>query len=263
MRHVDVLEEQDSLRGPFLGSLFVHLGVFGAIAAATVVPFLNKAEPWGDPNAMGGSAVSISAVKSIPMPGRTGPIQRVANDTKSQVPAPPKPEPKRHVAKEDPTAIALKSKRATEREKPRVTPAGSAAQKQEYASNQLTSREGAAASSPIFAPAPGSGGVGVGTGAPFGSMFGAYASLVRDRVAQRWRTDQVDSRLNTLPAAIVTFEIMRNGQVKNVRVIQSSGNRALDYSAERAVFEASPFQPLPVQYSGNTATVEFLFKLQR
>lgn len=262
MRHVDVLEEQDSLRSPFLGSLFLHLGVCGVIALATVTQ-LGKQEPWGDPNAMGGSAVSISPVKSIPMPGRTGPIQRVANDTKSQVPAPPKPEPKKQAVKDDPTAIALKSKRATERDKPRVTPAGHSAQQREYSSNQLTSREGAAASSPIFAPAPGSGGVGVGTGAPFGSMFGAYASLVRDRVAQRWRTDQVDSRLSTLPAALVTFEIVRSGQVRNVRVIQSSGNRALDYSAERAIFEASPFQPLPAQYSGSSATVEFLFKLQR
>lgn len=263
MRHVDILDERDSLKNSIFGSVVLHAGVFGLIALGTYLQFNKRSVQWGDPNAMGGNAVSVSAVKSIPMPKRTGPVNRVANDTESQVPAPPKPEPKKAAPAPDPTAISLKSKRAVEREKPRPTTTGRAAQNREYASNQLTSRTGAAASSPIFAQAPGAGGVGVGTGAPFGSMFGAYAALVRDRVAQHWRTDQVDSRLKTLPAAIVTFEIQRNGSVRNIRVVQSSGNRSLDYSAERAITEASPFQPLPMQYSGSSATVEFYFQLQR
>ena len=260
MRHVDILDERDSLRNSFFGALTLHVATFAfiTIAAAT---HLGQREPWGDPNSLGGGAVGITPVKSIPVPGRTGPIQRVANDTKSQVPAPPKPEPKKAAAKQEPDAIALKSSRA--QKEPRRAQQGRAAQKQEYTPNQLTSAEGAAASSPLYAQAPGAGGVGVGAGAPFGARFGAYANLVRDRVAQRWRTDQVDSRLRTLPPAIVIFEIMRNGQVRNIRVIQSSGNRALDYSAERAITEASPFEPLPMAYGGDSATIEFWFQLQR
>ena len=106
-------------------------------------------------------------------------------------------------------------------------------------------------------------GVGVGSGAPFGNIFGAYAMLVRDRVAQKWHTDQLDARIRTLPTAIVTFEIQRNGQVRNVRVAQSSGNVVLDYSAQRAVAEASPFDALPAAYSGSSATIEFWFTLKR
>ncbi len=75
--------------------------------------------------------------------------------------------------------------------------------------------------------------------------------------------DQVDARLRTLPPAIVTFEIMRNGEIRNVRVVQSSGNRALDYSAERAVLQAGPFEPLPAAYGGSSASIEFWFQLQR
>ena len=73
----------------------------------------------------------------------------------------------------------------------------------------------------------------------------------------------MDARLRTLPPAIVTFEILRNGQVQNVRVVQSSGNRALDYSAERAVLQAGPFEPLPAAYGGSSASIEFWFQLQR
>jgi protein TonB len=185
----------------------------------------------------------------------------LANDTQSQVPTPPKAEPKKPSRREDPDAIALKTKGAKQRASTsRYSPRTDS---QEQPSNQLYSSVGQAAVSPIFGMAPGSGGVGVGTGSPFGTRFGAYAALLRDRVARQWRTDQVDARLRTLPPAIVTFEIQRNGQVSNIRVVQSSGNRALDYSAERAVLQASPFEPLPAAYGGSSATIEFWFQLQR
>ena len=41
--------------------------------------------------------------------------------------------------------------------------------------------------------------------------------------------------------AIVTFDLQRDGSVRNVRIAQSSGNKALDYSAQRAIYDASPF----------------------
>ncbi|MBA3973894.1 MAG: hypothetical protein C0504_06710 [Candidatus Solibacter sp.] len=261
MRHVEVLDERDSLRSPFLGSLAVHGIVFAAIAVSLLIK-PGQAEQWGDPNsAGGGTAVGVTAVKSIPLPSRSGPIQRLANDTQSQVPTPPKAEPKKPSRREDPDAIALKTKGARQRASTsRYSPRTDS---KEQPSNQLYSSVGQAAVSPIFGMAPGSGGVGVGTGTPFGTRFGAYAALLRDRVARQWRTDQVDARLRTLPPAVVIFEIQRGGQVTNIRVVQSSGNRALDYSAERAVLQASPFEPLPAAYGGSSATIEFWFQLQR
>jgi protein TonB len=194
---------------------------------------------------------------------RSGRTSHLARDTESQVPEPvTKPEPKSKAAeRDDPDAIALKSKHISKSThdsyvNPRTHP-------EPQEDNQVTSRAGQAAASPLFAPAPGSGGVGVGTGSPFGARFGAYAALIRDRVAQHWKTEQVDQRLRTLPTAIVTFEISRDGQVSNVRVAQTSGNVALDYSAQRAVAETAPFPPLPATYGGSSATVEFWFTLQR
>lgn len=261
MRHVEVLEERDSLRNPLLGSIVVHGIVFGAIAASMFIQ-PGQAEQWGDPNsAGGGTAVGVTAVKSIPLPSRSGPLQRLANDTQSQVPSPPKAEPKKASRRDEPDAIALKTKGAKQRASssrysPRTAP-------EEQHSNQLYSSAGQAAVSPIFGMAPGSGGVGVGSNTPFGTRCGAYAALIRDRVARQWRTDQVDARIRTLPAAIVTFELQSSGQVGRIRVTQSSGNRSLDYSAERAIIQASPFEPIPAMCGGSAVTIDFWFQLQR
>jgi protein TonB len=262
MRHVDVLEGRDSLRNPFLGSLALHAGALAFLITTTYLS-LGHREQWGDPNSTGGSGISVTPVKSIPVPSRSGLVNRLADDTTTQAPMPPKQEARRATPKEEPDAVELKSKRAKARSKREERPYTARVDKREFEANQVYSRSGQAAVSPLFGTAPGSGGVGVGTGAPFGARFGAYALLIRDRVAQHWRTNEVDSRIHTLPLAIVTFEILRDGSIRNVRLVQSSGNRTLDYSAERAITEAAPFSPLPAAYSGSYATIEFQFQLNR
>jgi TonB family protein len=262
-RHADILDQRDSLRRPLAGSLMVHAGIFGALAIASVVEW-GKHEPWGDPNSFGGGAVEVTAVRSLPFPARTGPRNPVASDTQSQIPEPLKPEPKR-AAREDPDAIGIKTKKAPPKKMTRDVAKSMQGRvdQREYADNQVFSRAGQAVTSPLFSPSPGAGGVGVGTGAPFGTRFGAYSLLIRDRVARVWRTDDVAPHIKTLPPAIVVFEILRNGQVRFIRVVQSSGNYALDNSAQRAIAKAAPFQPLPASFEGNAATIEFWFQLQR
>lgn len=259
-RHADVLDERDSLKRPVLASLALHAAVFGAITLMTVTNFGRK-QPWGDPNSLGGGAFSVSAVKNIPLPGRTGPVNRVASDTESQIPEPVAKEAKK-AAREERDAIALKSKKKSRPERAERW-ASNRREQREYTPNQVFSRGGQAATSPMYGLAPGSGGVGVGTGAPFGAMCGAYSMLLRDRVAARWHTEQVDMRIRSLPPAIVTFELARNGQVRGARVTQSSGNVTLDYSAQRAVTEAGPFEPIPPNCPGNPAVVDFWFELKR
>jgi TonB family protein len=262
LRHVDVLEERDELRRPLLASLALHLAVFGLIAAASITG-LGRRQPWGDPNSLGGGgAYSVSPVRSIPIPGRSGPVNRVAADTQSQIPSPPKPEPKKAAREPEPDAIAIRSRKAPRTGRSPRTDVVRRDQR-EFGDNQVFSRAGQAASSPMYATAPGSGGVGLGSGAPFGARCGGYAAILRDRVAQRWRTEQVDPRIRTLPPAVVVFELHRNGQVRNVRLVQSSGNVALDYSAQRAIVEAGPFEPIPPGCEGNPAIVEFWFELKR
>src|SRR6185503_5681420 len=108
-----------------------------------------------------------------------------------------------------------------------------------------------------------SGGIGVGRGSPFGDCFGYYIDLLRQEVAQRWRTSDVDPPVRPAPPAILTFYIRRDGTVHDVRVVHTSGNLALDLSAQRAIADAAPFPPLPNGFSGNEVSIEFWFELKR
>ena len=210
--------------------------------------------------------MGVTAVKTIPFLTPLGPKNPVANDTESQVPqpVPVKPEVKKRVAeKPEPDAIALKSRNVPKKPAPAPLPQNASKWQEKYEDNQLTSRAGRSASSPLYGMVPGAGGVGVGTSTPLGTRFGAYAALIQDKVARVWRTDEVDPRLKTAPPVIVLFELRRDGQVSNPRILQGSGNIALDNTALRAVTQAAPFPPLPAQYERDTATIEFWFQLQR
>jgi protein TonB len=109
---------------------------------------------------------------------------------------------------------------------------------------------------------PGSGGIGMGENSVFGTRFGAYADRVIQLVSDKWQTGGLGG-LHSAPTAIITFDILRDGSIRNVQIAQRSGNGTLDTSAQRAVMDAAPFPPLPQGYDRNAANVELRFQLQR
>src|SRR5262245_25522775 len=114
-QHVDILDERESLRSSFFGSVAFHLGIV-AVCIFYIKFGSSTVERWGDPKSLGGGAVGITAVDRIPIPSRQGRINPVANDTESQIPsAPEKPQPKQAV-KEDSNAIAIKSRDAKKKQ---------------------------------------------------------------------------------------------------------------------------------------------------
>jgi TonB family protein len=255
-QHADILDQQESLGGPFVQSVLLHAAIAGALIVSTI-SFQRSREVWGSANTSAGTAVAINSVKTIPLPSRAGQINPVANDTESQVLQAPKPEPKKEVKVPDPDAIPLKSRLAKKQPKPE------ASQKWHpklIPENQVFSRIAPAAVSPMIEK-PGSGGVGVGPNSAFGNEFGAYADLVVQRVTQKWQTSGLAGL--QLPMVVITFDILRDGSVKNPQIAQRSGNSTLDYSALRAVTDAGPFPPLPPNYSGSSTSVELRFQLQR
>jgi protein TonB len=261
--HPDLLDQRDSLGRPLAASLAVHALLFASAAAYTLLGG-HLRERWGDPNALGGGGVAITPVSQIPLPTAGGLKNPVANDTESRVPAPPRQEAARKRAPaDDADAITLKTGRTRKR------PTDIAAASQRYRApreerpNQLYSSTGQAMSSPMYGLTTGSGGVGLGPGGVFGTRYGWYERLLRERVARAWRTDDVDPRLQTAPPVVLTFEILRDGSVRNLRLFQRSGNLALDNSAQRAVLQASPFPQLPADFNRDSATVEFWFQLKR
>ncbi len=261
---LDTLDEREGLRGPFLGSLLLHGGLAGLFVVATMTHILErKVLVLGDPNGGRFGAVAVTPVGSIPLPNRASIPNPVANDTESQVPqAPPKPkvkpQPKPKELPPDPDAIPLKMRNAR-----RPAPEQNKwAEKQVYRENQLYSSRGAAVSSPMF-QMQGGGGVGLGTDSPFGTQFGWYANLLLNAIGQHWHPSSTDARGETTPA-ILQFTLLRDGTVVqgSVRVVQTSGSRELDYSAQRALLDITQLPALPPQLQRDRVDLQVHFDLR-
>jgi TonB family protein len=123
------------------------------------------------------------------------------------------------------------------------------------------SRTPQAVSNPMYAAPAGAGQVGIGPNSVLGSRFGAYAQIIRERLAQNWMTNGLNARSQNAPA-VVSFHIMRDGSVRDPRVVQSSGNYDIDNTALRAVYNSNPLPPLPPQVGENDILAEFTFNLR-
>jgi protein TonB len=258
--HVDILDESEPLKKALFGSLALHACVAAAVTLLSVTG--GRQVYWGS-NTPGGGSMTVNVMKQIPMPANSGAINPVANDTRSEVPEPKPDSVKRTKVKEpEPDAIPLPSRTAPKKASARESSLNKYREKQIDRPNQLYSDEGQKLVSPMYGQ-PGSGGIGVGRGSPFGDRYGYYVDLLREKVAQKWRASDVDPRIRSLPPAIVTFTIRRDGSISSVRLAQTSGNLALDLSAQRAIADAQPFPPLPAGYPGNDVSIEFWFELKR
>jgi len=261
MPHADILDQPEQLKGPLAGSLVLHVSMF---AAGLLLSWWSgrPGNSWGSPTPSAGS-FSIGVVKELPMPAHRGPVNPVANDTESAVPQPlPKPVEKARAEEPEEDAIAIRTRNAKKKAAAAAAGRNTYRAKQIDEHNQLTSREGQALVSPLVGQA-GASGVGVGPGTPFGNKFGYYVDLLRQKVGQKWQTADVDPRLQNAPPVVVTFTILRDGSVKDIRVAQRSGNFALDASAQRAISDAAPFPPLPQGFDKSEAPIEFWFRLKR
>ncbi len=260
--HADILDQEESLRRPLIGSVALHVGIVAFLVIFSW--WTNRGRiVFGDPNAMGGS-VGITAVSSIPLPHRTGMTNPVANDTESQVPSKPKPEEKRKVPKEVPDAIPIHSKNAPKRV------SDLAAHNQKYRPldsdrpNQVYSTTGSAVQSPMYGGAAGMGGVGIGNSV-FGDRFGQYANLLHERLARQWATATatIPPGITISRRVLLGFDIQRDGTIQGIRVLESSGNGQVDIAAQRAILSANPVLRLPEAFERPTAHVEYYFQLQR
>ncbi|HLY18727.1 MAG TPA: TonB family protein [Bryobacteraceae bacterium] len=262
MPHADILDQPESLGKPLAGSVVLHAAVFGTLIFWGAV-LTGRHEAWGGENSGGPGSVAINPVNQIPMPAHSGIVNPLANPTESAVPTPPPAaKAQKRAPAEAPDAIAIQS-----RTRQKTAEAAKSAQnnwraKQQDRPNQLYSAAGQALVTPMIGQT-GSGGVGIGLGSPLGNRFGNYVAILEQKIARSWNTSDVDPRIRSAPLVVVTFDLMRDGSVTNVRVAQRSGNAALDYSAERAIYDAAPFPPLPAAYEKNSANVEFQFELRR
>jgi protein TonB len=261
--HADILDRPEPLLQSFWGSVLLHGLAIGGLLLAGAVERGSRLN-MGDPHGGGLGGVMVNPVATIPLPNRGGLENPVANDTESLVPEAPKAAPKAapKVKAPPPNAIALKSDKAPKRPRDAASQPNKWRDQQKYDQSQLYSNAGQRVNSPQYGMS-GGGGVNVGNNSPFGERYGAYAALIRDAVTRNWKTSDVNPRLMTAPAVVVTFTIQRDGTVANVRLSQKSGIEPLDISAQRAVWDSQPFQPLPAGFPRSQADVELRFELKR
>ena len=121
---------------------------------------------------------------------------------------------------------------------------------------------GAAGATGTSSATPGVGLVGpAGPGVPNGTdPFGDwYLAGVQRKIWLIW-TRQIKS--NFSQQIVVSFTILGDGSLEDgsVRIVQPSGVQLLDLAAQRAVFSAAPFGPLPKTYGTNRYTIQALFQ---
>lgn len=254
---LDILDQRDPLARSFAGALAIHAAVAGALFFGWFWVNHPK-ETLGDPHPAGGPAYSVSPVHNIPIPQRQAPLNPVANDTQSSVPsAPAKQEVEKKLSVPEKDAFELPEKIKREAERPR--------QQRQYTQpappNQVYSRSPQAVSNPMYGMQSGAGQVGIGPNSPLGSRLGAYAELIRQRIAEKWQTNGLDARSQSTPA-VVSFDIARDGGIRSPRIVQSSGNPTIDNTALRAVYDASPLPALPPQITESSISAQFTFNLR-
>jgi TonB family protein len=256
--HIDILEQRESLRGPFRNSMLAH-GALAAVVAAWALRGGSATNPLGDPNPGGGVGAVTVKVATIPIPSRSQQLNQVANDTESLVKA--RPEKRNIEERPDDDAIGIGKK---DRKKQRKIDLDEVARRRavEHELRELSSDTGARASSPIFQTV-GGGQIGVGPNSALGGRFGGYVQLIQQCVGRKWREQNVDPRSRTQQPTIIRFDIQRNGSVREAVVQQASGNLNIDRASQRAVMDCVPFEPLPRGFEKDSATIEFWFQLKQ
>jgi len=235
-----VIVERARMDAGFPGGLLVSLVVHFVLAGVAVAgPLLFSPKP----------IIAVADGFFVPLPRGVGnPIPVPETKTEAAAPAveppkvlkPPKDEP-RPSTKAVPELDPRKTHKKTEKPEPARAPA---------ATSEARSTGGA---TPGLALGP------LGPGVPEGTDSGGdwYLAGVQQKIWMIWN-QQIKSGF-TQPVA-VTFTILADGSLAEVHVTQSSGASLLDLAAQRAIYSAAPFAPLPRSYDTTRKTIQAVFR---
>jgi TonB family protein len=237
-----VLEERRDLPDGFVSGFavsgFVHLLLVGGVFLASVLfpprPLIRIMDGFVALPRGGGGAPNPAPPAPVapkPVPSEEPP----APEPPPKVIKPPKEEPRKGLPELD----AKKGKKKPETPKPSGGAPG--------AKGTSSGTQGLS----IVGPA--------GPGVPGGTdaLGDWYLASVQQRIWMIW-TRQLLTGFTTEIA--VSFTILADGNVEDVRLVQPSGVTLLDLAAQRAVQTAAPFGPLPKNYGTNRYTIQAVFK---
>jgi len=257
-QRVDIFDITEPWKGPITASLVFHAAIVVAIVAYGSWMGFSRNE-WGSGERISGEAISATLVgaSAIPLPRERQTENIVANESAAVTHSEPKeiaqPQPK---AVPIPETIKIKPKerRRESTEKP--------PEPVQRAENQVQYGQGGQVHQNFttFNTSAGIGAVAITAGGDFGSRYSYYVRQVTQVLSQNWLKYEVDP--HTMPNASVSlaFNISRNGEPTNVRIVQSSGIPSLDTSAMRTLQRIDSFGPLPNDYRGSSVEAQYEFR---
>ena len=155
--------------------------------------------------------------------------------------APPKPAPPAEEPKPAPRPRPAPEKTVTQRPEPARPPA------------PPKQRRGSALGSEIASSPFGASGVGLDNP---DFTYGYYVDQMVSMIGGAWAPPRLGGR----PEAIVHFRIARDGSISELALVQTSGHRAFDESALRAVRTAAPLPPLPASFLSDSLGVNLIVR---
>jgi TonB family protein len=245
----------------FVYSIILHVLVAAAIAASVI--FHLTGQGWGDVGNGTEGAVKVRLAVNGNIAGLPMPTPPVLDDAKTfdpteslykETPQPKPPEPPKEIikipTKEKPKPIEKKS-RIIENKNP--APDNTTNQHNGQLSVPRSYTE--ATNNPNGVQIQSQG------GGDFAGRYPAYVAAMLRRISQNWNQSTIDPNARASPSirATATFTIMRDGTLKDIRIIQSSRNSSFDNSGLRALYDSNPMPALPSDYNGSYLTVTFDF----
>lgn len=252
-----------------LKKYFFRSAIFHVFLAATLLSgayFERQGESWGGVGSNqpgGGTKVNLVAPAGIPMPRESMVTEsKTVDPTKSlhkEDPTPKPPEPKTDAAqipkfqKEKPLPPSRRSRTLENRTR--------------EPDNAVPGKGGNPNLPTGYSQTPGASSSGVSAvgqgGGDFAGRYPWYVDAVRNRVEQSWDQTTIDPAARAAHRAhtVMAFRINGNGSISHIRMVQSSGDSSMDYSAMRALQSIEAFRPLPNDYVGTYVDVTFDFDL--
>jgi TonB family protein len=235
-----------SLRQFLIYSIIMHTSVALVIAVSAFIQF--RQARWGGVGGdLGGTKVNLVSSAGIPMPKEAVVTESKTVDptkglNKEEPPKPPEP-------KTDATKIPKFEK---EKPLPPSPKSRTLDSKTPPPDNAVPYGKGGNPDLPTgYSSTPGVGSSGSsvqGQGSTdFASRYGWYIAAAKRRVEPNWNLLFLDpqARNSRTLHCEISFTILRDGTIKNLRVSQSSGNSSFDTSGLRAIQSSIPFDHLP------------------
>jgi protein TonB len=218
-------------------SLAVHV----AFAAGLGVVSSRSRAPRINPD-----AIAVTLTGGVPASQTR--VQQAAPPQPPAEPPPPVEEPAPKEATIEPNPVKVTKKPAAKKPEPAEPVAPQPSPTEEDASGSGTTGPG--------------GGAGESTVASLelGDVeFAWYGTSVTAALQSNYTPPMLTNVRQTL-VVVVSFEILRDGSVRNIRIESPSGVRSMDRSALRAVTDAAPLPALPAGLGSDTLPARFEFR---